>query len=217
MAIGDVAGDDAVDLEGHDLGVFGLGAEGAEDRMQRADPAQAGARGGRLAPAHRFGPGEGADHRRDDLGDGLDRLLAGLLDDGDVGIALLRVADDGGLVERAQPRRLEEALNGGLGRADARTFALLAHVAAANRQAGDMQSQPARRDEGLGALIDQAALDQRVGDELLQVLAGLALHARRDFLGEEFEQKIGHQMAPPPAVFSQAAPQALASSRTRRM
>ncbi len=108
-------------------------------------------------------------------------------------------------------------VSGGIGRADARTFALLAHVAAAHRQAGDMQSEPARRDEGLGALIDEAALDQRIGDELLQVLAGLALHARRDFLGEEFEQKIGHQMAPPPAVFSQAAPQALASSRTRRM
>ena len=45
-----------------------------------------------------------------------------------------------------------------------------------------------------GALIDEAALDQRVGDELLQILGRLRLHARGDFLGEEFEQKIGHRL-----------------------
>ena len=80
-----------------------------------------------------------------------------------------------------------------------------------------MQREPARRHEGLSDLIDETALDQRIGDELLQVLAGLALHARRDFFREKFKQEIGHQFAPPPTVFSQAAPQALASSRTRRM
>lgn len=80
-----------------------------------------------------------------------------------------------------------------------------------------MEGEPARRGEGPGALIGQPALDQRIGDELLQVLRRLALHAGGDFLGEEFEQEIRHQLAPPPAVRSQAAPQALASSRTRRM
>ena len=45
---------------------------------------------------------------------------------------------------------------------------------------------------GLGALIDEAALDQRIGDELPQILRGAALHARGDFLGEQFEQEIGH-------------------------
>ena len=84
VAIGDVAGLDAVDLEGHHLGVLGLGAEGAEDRMQRADPAQRAGLGRGLAPAHRLRPGEGPDHRRHDLGDRRDRLLAGLLDHGDV-------------------------------------------------------------------------------------------------------------------------------------
>jgi hypothetical protein len=55
-----------------------------------------------------------------------------------------------------------------------------------------MQREAARRGEGLGALIDEAALDERIGDELPQVFRRLALHARGDFLREEFEQKIGH-------------------------
>ena len=100
---------------------------------------------------------------------------------------------------------------------DARALALFADVAPTNGQAGDMQRQPARRGEGLGALIDETTLDERIGDQFLQVLGRLALHAGGDLFGEEFKQEIRHQLAPPPAVLSQAAPQALASSRTRRM
>ena len=56
----------------------------------------------------------------------------------------------------------------------------------------DRQRKPARCDKGLRALIDETRFDQPVGDELLQVLHRAALHARGDFLGEEFEQKVGH-------------------------
>ena len=49
---------DAVDLERHDLGVLGLGAEGAEDRLQRPHPAQRARAGRSRAPAHRLRPGE---------------------------------------------------------------------------------------------------------------------------------------------------------------
>ena len=59
-------------------------------------------------------------------------------------------------------------------------------------QADDMQRQTARRREGARALIEAAALHQRVGDELLQILGGTPLHARRDFLAEQFDQQIGH-------------------------
>ena len=59
-------------------------------------------------------------------------------------------------------------------------------------QADDMQREPARRRKALRALIEQAALDQRVGDQALQVLGALALHARGDFFAEQFEQEIGH-------------------------
>ena len=82
-----------------------------------------------------------------------------------------------------------------------------------------MQRQAPRRDEALRAFIEEIALDQRVGDEALQILRRLPLHAGGDFFGEKFEEKVGHRgyAAPPPAVLSHAAPQACASSRTRRM
>ena len=81
-----------------------------------------------------------------------------------------------------------------------------------------MQRQAARRDEALRALVEQIALDQRIGDEPLQILRRLPLHAGGDFFAEQFEQKIGHcYAAPPPAVLSHAAPQPRASSRTLKM
>ncbi len=40
--------------------------------------------------------------------------------------------------------------------------------------------------------VGQAALDEAVGDEAAQVLGRLRLHPGGDFLGEEFEQQVGH-------------------------
>ncbi len=83
-----------------------------------------------------------------------------------------------------------------------------------------MQREAPRRDEALRALVKQIALDQRVSDEPLQILRRLPLHAGGDFFAEQFEQKVRHirdYAAPPPAVFSQAAPQPRASSRTLRI
>jgi hypothetical protein len=96
-----------------------------------------------------------------------------------------------------------------------------------------MERQPPRRREGLRALIEEAALHERIGHKLLQILRCTTLHAGGNFFGKEFEEKIGHRRTlclseetdggsghaatPPPSVFSHAAPQAFASSRTRRM
>ena len=82
-----------------------------------------------------------------------------------------------------------------------------------------MQRQAPRRDEALRALIEEIALDQRIGDEALEILRRLPLHAGGDFFGKKFEEKVRHvaYAAPPPAVLSQAAPQARASSRTLRI
>ena len=55
-----------------------------------------------------------------------------------------------------------------------------------------MQRQAARSDEALRAIVKQIALDQRIGDELLQVVRRLPLHAGGDFFAEQFEQKVGH-------------------------
>ena len=80
-----------------------------------------------------------------------------------------------------------------LGRADARPLAFLAHVLALHAgRPTHVERQPPRRREGLGALIDEAALHQRIGDQLLQILRRPPLHAGRDFFGEEFEEEIGH-------------------------
>ena len=79
-----------------------------------------------------------------------------------------------------------------LGRADARTLPLLAHVLALDRQADDMKRQPPRRRIGLRALIDETALDQRIRHQPLQILSRTTLHPGRDFFGEEFKEEIGH-------------------------
>jgi hypothetical protein len=156
-------------------------------RTQRSEPAPRG-----RAPAHGFRPGEVADDGGDDLGQHVRRGAAGALDERHVELALLRIALDRGLIEGGEACALQEALHGGLRRADAGALALLAHVLAADRQARDVKRQAPRRRKGLRALIEEAALDQRIRDELFQVLRGAPLHARGDFFGEEFEEKIGH-------------------------
>ncbi len=186
MAAGDVAGVDAVDLEGDDLRLFQLGAEGADDRVERTHPAERA-----RAPALRLRPGEGADRRRHQFGQHVDRLAAGLHRLGDPIVALL-VGDDGRLVERGEAGALEEALDRLIGRADARALLLLAHVGALGGHADDVQRQAARRGIGAGALVMEARGNQPVGDHLLQILRRLLLHAGGDLFGEQFEKQFGH-------------------------
>jgi hypothetical protein len=107
-------------------------------------------------------------------------------------------------------------LDRALGCADARTFFLLLHVGLADRQALDREREPARGDEGLGAFIEKPRVDERFGDELAQILGRARLHARRYFLGEELEQKIGHceQVAGAVAIVK---PKSGRCSRARRL
>ncbi len=55
-----------------------------------------------------------------------------------------------------------------------------------------MEGQAPRGGEALRALVEEIALDERVGHEALQVLRRLPLHAGGDFFADEFEQEIGH-------------------------
>ena len=89
---------------------------------------------------------------------------AGLLDHRDVEVALL-VRLHLGLIDRAKPAALRKPSMALLRRADARAFLLLAHVGLARRHAMHGERQPARRGEGLGALVDEAGVDQPVGDD----------------------------------------------------
>ena len=117
---------------------------------------------------------------------------ARLLDDGDVEIALL-VRLDLRLGDRGEPGRLEEAVDGAARRTNTRSLPLLPPVRRARRQTVHGERQAPRRHEGLGALIDQPSLDQRIGNELAQILRRLPLHAGGNFFGEEFEEKVGHR------------------------
>ena len=191
MAARRIARRDTVYCERHDVGVLGLRPEGRDDGMQRPHPAErAGLRRGR-APAHRFRPREALHHLGHDLPDHLDRGATLLLDHRHIEIALL-VGLHFGLIDGGQPRRLEEAADRAFVGADARALALLLHVGLARRHALHRERQPPRRRERPGAFVDEAGLHQSVGDELAQILGRARLHARGDFLGEEFDQEVGH-------------------------
>ena len=55
--------------------------------------------------------------------------------------------------------------------------------------------------------VGEAALDEAVGDEAAQVVGRLRLHPGGDFLGEEFEQEVGHaRLGSSPSGGSRGAP-----------
>src|SRR6185436_11839739 len=76
--------------------------------------------------------------------------------------------------------------------ADTRPLLLLAQVGLARRDAVDGEGEAARRHERLGAVVDETGVDQPAGHELAQIRRRLRLHAGRNFLGEKFEQQVGH-------------------------
>src|SRR5207253_2346269 len=95
------AGADARDFEVDDL--F---AEQSDDALQGADPAQALGGGGGGAPAHRLGPGEGADNGGDRFGEDGGRGSAGFLDDREIDAVALGelVLAEAGLAQEALQR-----------------------------------------------------------------------------------------------------------------
>src|SRR5581483_6635589 len=95
-----------------------------------------------LAPAHRFWPGEGADHRGQELSDDINRSAAGFLDQCDVELALLGVLLDLGFTERVQPRAAQKALDRGIGGTDSRPFALFLQVGLARGNAVNGEREP---------------------------------------------------------------------------
>ena len=187
MSARDVARRDAVDGKRHNVRRLGLWPEGGKDRVQRAHPAEIP-----RAPAHGLRPGKFPDDRGKDLGDDVDGDAPRFLDQRHVDVALLGVLLDPGLVDRGEPRALEKPGNRLLRRADARAALLLVQVRLARGQAFDGEREPPRRDERSGALVAEPGIDQTLGDDPLEILGGFLLHPRRDFLGEQLEQKIRH-------------------------
>jgi hypothetical protein len=176
VAFGGVAGGDAVDLE-RDHGAV----EQGDDPLQRADPAQ---RPG--APAHRLGPGEGADDLVDHLGDQVGGGAALAADHGEQDAVPLGelVAGQAGLAQEAVQRLFR-----GVG---AGALELLLAVRRGGGQTLDHEGQAARAGEGGEGVIRQAGGLEAVGGHPLEIARGAGLHARGDFFGEEFEEELGH-------------------------
>ncbi len=159
VALGGVGGCDAVDVERDDLGTV-LAGQDAEDRAERADPAERA-----VAPAHRLRPGERADGGFEHLGHDHGGGAAGAGDLGDVDLSL-PVFGDGQLVLR-QPGGAQETGERLFGGIDAGALALLGGGGALLGQAVEREGQAARGAMGDGPGVGQAGLDQAVGHELL--------------------------------------------------
>ncbi len=161
--------------------------EHREHAMERPDPAE-----GLVGEPHGFRPGQ----RRDRLADqrrqlrrrgAARRLHHREPEHALAGVALLA------LVEAREPRGFEEALDRLLRRSDARALFLLDYLRLLGRQAIDHQREAPRRGEGLRRVVREAGRLQLPGHEPKQILRRAALHARRNLLGEELDQQLGHQ------------------------
>ena len=85
------------------------------------------------------------------------------------------------------------------GRADARAFLLFLDVGRTFRQPVDHGGEPAWRGEGPDLGEIETGGFQLVAEQARQVFARTGLHARRDFLGEQFEQELSHRAQSLPA------------------
>ena len=192
MPVGGLAGLDAVQGEFHDIRFFGLHSERGDDGVQRPHPLQRAWPRRSFAPAHRFRPWKRSDDDRQHVGEHLERSAATLFDQRDVEIAFFGVALDFRFIQRGKAGGFEKSLDRGIRTADARTPAFFFQVR--------LQRQPPRRRERFCAFVNQALGDELVGDQAAQIVRRLGLHARGDFLGKQFQQKIRHQTALPASV-----------------
>ena len=177
-----------------------LAAEQRDDALQRADPAQAFGGGAGRAPAHRLGPGEGADDCRHGFGQHVGGGTAGLVHHGEPdAVAILKlILGQAGLAQEAF-KRLRRGAGAG-------TLELLADRRGFQRQVASDQRQAARRDEAVDRRGLEPGLGQFLGEEARQIVGRLQLHARGNFLAAQFKEEIGH------AISSDAPAQAGAAS-----
>ena len=201
MPSGRIADRHAVEIEFQHLAV---------EQRQRADqgphPAET-----RRRKAHGFGPGQGVDRRAQQPGQQFLGGLAGTFQRREIEFALVGRALLA-LLDRGQSRRFEKAFDRLRRRAHAWPAPFFAHARPRARQARHRQRQTPRRDEGLDACGREARLVEGGLYQALQLARCDGLHARRDFLGQQFQQQIGHQLA---SLWSQVSQQDFASARTR--
>ena len=169
-----------------DLHFHDLVPEECDDALERADPADAFGGGGGFAPAHRLGPGKGADDRRDGFGEDGGGGAAGFLDDCvEYAVAFLElVLREAGLAEEAFERLGRRGRAGALG--------LLADGFCLGREIAGDEREAAGRGIGFDGLRREAGGGELLSEEACEIRLRLGLHAGRDFLGEELEEEISH-------------------------
>ena len=174
-------------------------AENGDDALQRAHPAQRLGRGRGIAPAHRLGPGESAHDGGHRLGQHVDRRAARLFDHREPhAVAILKLfLRQPGLAKEA----FQRLRRGGC----ARSLELLAHRLRLRGQAMGDQREAARRHIRGQPFRLQPRFGQALPEQARQILRRLSLHARGDFLAQQFQQKIGHQRLHPGNFASHAA------------
>ncbi len=181
VAAGAVRGGDAADRELHDPTV-----QQAQDRVQRPDPAKIA-----IAPAHRLGPGQPADHRRQQLAEQGTHRPALLAHQREQGPGFLVRPFLERVVEPAEPTQEARArLLGGIG---ARTFALDDAVGLLQRQSGHHDGEPAGGRERPDRLVEsEIGRCQRFGHAARQILARPVLHPGRDFFRDQLQEQLSH-------------------------
>jgi hypothetical protein len=118
--------------------------------------------------------------------------LPGLADVGDVDAALLRNFVDVGLRDIGEAGFLEEALDGGVGRALLRADDVFGDVCRFDGQTFNHRNKTPGAGEALDSLGDEAGRGEAIHQRFHEIGLGLRLHAGRDFFREDFEQKLGH-------------------------
>ena len=136
-----------------------------DDALQRADPAQALGRGRGGAPAHRLGPGEGADDGGDRLGEHVGGRAAGLVDHREPdAVALVQlVLGQAGLAQEAFERLRRRARCAGpwSPRAPLRSRAGRPRAISASRRGVDIGLDRLGRQAGLAELAPRTAARDR--------------------------------------------------------
>ena len=173
-----------------DLARHHRATEQRDDPLQRPHPTRGLRAERRRAPAHRLGPGKRPHDRRDRRRQHLRRLAPrhfGHREQHALALGQL-LAGQPGLAHKPFQRLRR--------RRRARPLHFLAHRLGSLGQVIRDQRQATRRGIGRDPRRGDPGLRQFPDEQLGQILTGLGLHPRRDFLAAQFEQKIGHATHP---------------------
>src|SRR6185369_3267014 len=147
-----------------------------------------------IPPSHGLGPWEIEYERRNSRLKHFDRAAAWLVDHRKVGRAALYLSDfqfsaaDGVLFAEAVYRGIRRALRWAFF-LHPDSLSLLRHVAH-----GQCQAPRRRQYSDFSSL--KTGVRHGLGKQSRQIVARLCLHPRRDFFGQDFEEKVSHAGAP---------------------